>query len=91
VVDRACTEARNKSREADGLRIQRDQVRQQRDQCVGALNQWVGIDAQRIDYAQQLAVMTADRDTRVGRLWVVVGVVAGLVGGGLIGWGVGQF
>jgi hypothetical protein len=91
IVDRACTEARNKSREADGLRIQRDTVRAQRDQCVGALNQWVGIDAQRIDYAQQLAVVTADRDSRFGKLWVVVGIVAGVALGGVAGWALSKF
>lgn len=90
-VDRACKEARDLADEADGLRRDRDEFEKSFNQCTGALNQWQGLDAQRLDLVRQLARTEVERDSRVGRLWVVVGVVGGLVAGGLIGWSVGQF
>ena len=90
IVDRACGEARALADEADGLRRQRDTIREQRDQCIGAMAQWRDVDAQRIVYAQQLAVVERDRDERLRKIWVVLGVAAGLVLGGVGGWVVGQ-
>lgn len=87
----ACAEARKKAAEVPGLILQRDKNKADFNHCSGALSQWAGIDVQRVDYAQQLAVVTADRDSRVRRFWVVVGIGAGLVVGGFVGWGVGQF
>ena len=86
VVDRACGEARALADEADGLRVQRDTIRVQRDQCVGALMQWQDVDAQRLELAQQVA----RTESRVERVWVVVGIVAGLVLGGVGGWAIGR-
>jgi len=86
VVNRACGEARALADEADGLRVQRDTIRAQRDQCVGALMQWHDVDAQRVALAQQVA----RTESRVDRVWVVVGIVAGLVLGGVGGWAIGR-
>ena len=86
VVTRACGEARALADEADGLRVQRDTIRAQRDQCVGALTQWRGLDAQRLELMRQLAKSQFERESRVDRVWVVVGIVAGLVLGGVGGW-----
>ena len=86
VVDRACGEARALADEADGLRVQRDTIRVQRDQCVGALMQWQDVDAQRLELAQQVA----RTESRVDRVWVVVGIVTGLVLGGVGGWAIGR-
>lgn len=91
LVDRACQEARDLADEADGLRVERDTFERQFNQCNGALAQWQGIDAQRLELVRQLARVEIERDSMVRRFWVVVGIAGGLVAGGLIAWGVGKF
>ena len=81
VVNGYCGEARVLADAADGLRIQRDAMRAQRDQCAGALAQMQGVDASRITHVQDAAKM---------RVWVIVGVVLGFVGGGVVGYAVGS-
>ena len=90
VVEHACGEARAKAREADGLLRQRNVVQGERDRCMGALAQWRGVDAQRLELVQRMTQAEAERDAPVGRLWVIVGIVSGLVLGGVGGWTLGS-
>ena len=79
------------SDEADGLRRERDTFERKFNECNGALVQWQGLDAQRLELVRKLALVERENDSRLQKYWVVVGVVAGLALGGVIGWGVGQF
>jgi hypothetical protein len=90
VVEQACSEARAKAREADGLLRQRNEAVNNFNQCAGALGVYGPMDAQRMDLVRELALAERERDSLVGRLWVVAGVVGGLALGGLIGWSVGK-
>ena len=90
VVERACNEARAKAKEADGLLRQRNDAVNKLNQCSGALVQWQGLDAQRLELVRELALAERERDSKLHKLWVVAGVVVGLALGGVIGWGVGQ-
>jgi hypothetical protein len=76
--------------EADGLLRSRDTFERKFNECNGALVQWQGLDAQRLELVRKLALVERENDSRLHKYWVVVGVVAGLVAGGLIGWSVGK-
>jgi len=73
VVDQSCGEARALADEADGLRVQRDTMRAQRDQCIGQV--------MALDDDGEL-----QREVGALRVWLVVGVIAGFVAGGVVGW-----
>jgi hypothetical protein len=90
VVEQACHEARSKAREADGLLLQRNDSVNSYNQCVGALRQFGGVDSMRLALVRELALVERENESRFGVVWIVVGVVGGLVAGGVIGWSAGK-
>jgi hypothetical protein len=44
----------------------------------------------RLALVRELALVERENESRFGVVWIVVGVVGGLVAGGVIGWSVGK-
>ena len=90
LVNTACREARSLADEADGLRRERDTFHTALNKCSGALTQWQDVDAQRLALVAELARVEVERDARVSRVWVVLGIAVGVALGFVGGWAVGS-
>lgn len=87
VVDRACSEARRKADEAEGLRVTADEAAKEREFFRGALRQ---SEAQNERLLEAERAREVDRAASVGFWWAALSVGVAFVVGGGVGFALGR-
>ena len=87
VTDALCARARAKEAAFDVVRSQADGLLLNAARCEGRSAE---LDAQRLELVRQLAIAERENESRLHKVWVAVGVVAGLALGFVGGWAVGS-
>lgn len=86
-----CKEASAKASQYDTCRQMLDDVRVQRDTAQGALLEYRGLDAQRLELIRKVEQQRLELEQRWHTLAVVGIAAASILLGGVVGYGVGAF
>lgn len=86
MADVLCRRARAKEVQYDALREEANRLVVAGARCEGAMGEYRNIDQARMTALSELVLVKQERDSRVHKLWVVGGVVAGLALGGTVGY-----